>query len=453
MTISRTTLSEIRFGYGFRPGQRPHDGPDALMAALAEPDPNAADHGYSSYEDRFAVIRASNEARRARREEAENAQDLIRRARRSIQKTRAQDLKLILRAPMLTETAFRERLLAFWADHFTVSGRDIRTKILIPHMIQTALRPHITGRFTDMLIAANTHPAMLHYLDQSSSFGPNSPAGQRRERGLNENLAREILELHTLGVEGAYTQGDVREFAELLTGTTYDKNGFIFRPRMAEPGSETVLGQTYGTFDKGFDAVKAALTDISLHPDTARHLATKLVVHFVGAPADPGHVAAVQTAFQDSEGALMPTYRALLEHPAAWTPELRKVKPPFDYIVSALRAFGVSEREINSASWQNLRNDVLEPLRSMGQPFQEPPGPDGWSETPEDWITPAGLSERILWANTMTQRLGGNAEPRDFLQAVLHDAVTPELALAVERAESKPAGLAITLASPQFNRR
>ncbi|MEO0912587.1 MAG: DUF1800 family protein, partial [Pseudomonadota bacterium] len=326
-----------------------------------------------------------------------------------------------------------------------------RDRVLVMDYMQTALRPHLTGSFTDMLEAVVTHPAMLQFLGQNNSIGPNSVAGQRRNRGLNENLAREVLELHTMGVSATYTQDDVRQFAELLTGLSYGPKGFVFRPRFVEPGEELVLGTAYGGDDIG--AIRRALRDISLREDTARHLAEKLIVHFIGGTPEPGHVAQVSGAFLGSGGDLMAVYAALLDHEEAWVPELRKAKQPFEFVISSLRALGLKHRHFQSWKLPGYRRFFVRPLLEMGQPLMQPNGPDGWSEDPQDWITPAGLTARIQWGNAVAQRHAKNADPRRFLQAALRDAASEPLQLAVSRAETKHEGIAITLASPDFNRR
>ena len=333
------------------------------------------------------------------------------------------------------------------------SRRAIRPLVaLLPDMIETAIRPHLAGRFADMLSAVATHPAMLIYLDQAQSVGPTSLAGRIRGRGLNENLAREILELHTLGVGAAYTQADVRSFAELLTGLSVDEQGFRFRPGIAEPGPITVLGRSYGGGRKRLEDILAALEDLAAHPDTARHLARKLVVHFIGGVPDRDHVGAVAEAYA-SRGLLADAYAALLDHPAAWAGPLNKAKPPFDFIVSALRALGMRGRQVRDLNRREFRRGLIGPMMLMGQRPFAPPGPDGWPEAPEAWITAAGLAARIRWARAIADRPEAAREPVSFLETALGDAADPVLRSAVAGAETRAEGVALVLASPAFNRR
>ncbi|MEO0387690.1 MAG: DUF1800 domain-containing protein, partial [Pseudomonadota bacterium] len=345
------------------------------------------------------------------------------------------------------------RLVLFWSDHFSVSGPSLRERTMIPDMINGAIRSTVATSFPAMLRAVITHPAMLQYLDQSMSVGPNSEAGQAKKRGLNENLAREVLELHTLGVDAAYTQADVREFAELLTGMTFDADGFRFRPRMAEPGAETVLGTRYGRGKATLGTVEKALRDLALRPETAAHLAGKLITHFVGGPPNPGHLDQVATAYLENDGALMPVYAALLDHPAAWRGEFQKVKTPFEFIVAGFRAYGIPHKTLRQMEPRVLTRLVMRPMAAMGQPYLSASGPDGWSEDPADWITAPGLAERILWAQMMAARFGDGVEPAAFLARTLPGVASRALQRAVRRAETREDALALVLASPEFNRR
>ncbi len=234
----------------------------------------------------------------------------------------------------------RERLVWFWADHFTTVARKRIDKAFPSALIEDAIRPHVMGRFSDMLQAVTLHPAMLVYLDQVISVGPNSPAGLRRGRGLNENLARELIELHTLGVGAVYAQDDVRQMAELLTGLVFKPEvGQGFEPNWVEPGSETVLGISYE--GEGEEPILRALGDLALRPETARHIARKLAVHFISDTPDEDLVDALNGAFVASGGELAAVYTALVSHPSAWEKPMQKARQPFDFMVSALRALAL----------------------------------------------------------------------------------------------------------------
>lgn len=453
MRLTAAELSEIRYGYGFRPGVAPAGGAEGLLAGLGRKDPFLEKPRIASLEARLAYRKAQTLAAKARRQKAADAKEQLADALRMRNEIALKDYREMFRRPVVTKSPFRERLVAFWADHFTVALQIARDIPLTLDFIQTAIRPHVSGSFPEMLEAVVTHPAMLLFLSQAASVGPNSQAGQARGRGLNENLAREILELHTLGVDGAYSQGDVRQFAELLTGLTVSQTGFHFVPKMAEPGAEEVLGQIYGAERDGLPEIKRALRDISQRADTARHIARKLHTHFIGGVPDAGHLAAMEAAYRGAEGRLMPVYEALLDHPDAFVPELRKVKQPYEFIVSALRAVGLRNAHFSRFGLGDYRRYFVSPMTSMGQPLFRPNGPDGWSEDPADWVNPAALAARITWGNALAVRYARHSDPRTFLKAALRGAHSDGLRLAVSRAESKHEGIAITLASPEFNRR
>ena len=436
--MRRSTISSIRFGYGFGSEGAQTDVPRHLIGNAKA---SAALPPRLSTTKRAETLVAWN----ARNKTSEQEKKAVRQEAR---RTAAADIRHHL-ARMVTDPGFGARLVSFWCDHFTVAAQGRHITALLPDFIDTAVRPNITGTFSEMLKAAVLHPAMLNYLNQTQSFGPNSRAGQRRNKGLNENLAREVLELHALGVGSSYTQTDVRAFANLLTGLSQEKARFKYRPGIAEPGPHVVLGKRYGD---DFDAIKTALDDIAHHPDTARHVAQKLVWHFVGSN-EVGFINRVADAFRLSDGDLTKTYTVMLKDERAWVPQLRKVKQPLDFIVSALRAVGAGEADITEMNQKDFRNGIVASLQMMGQPIFRPAGPDGWKEEAEAWITPPGLAARIRWSTAFAERIEADFDPRDFLKTALADAATPLLEFAVAGSESRAEGLALTLISPEFNRR
>jgi len=343
----------------------------------------------------------------------------------------------------------------FWADHFTVVGKnnDNDWAPYVSSYVEDAIRPHVAGRFPDMLVAVTTHPMMLHYLDQDRSMGPESVAGQQRGKGLNENLARELLELHTLGVGGPYSQDDVRELAELLTGLTLDGGAMVFRPRWAEPGPETVLGRIYPE-RPALEPIEAALNDLALHVTTAEHIARKLAVHFVADEPDPDLVAALRGAYMDSGGDLAEVTETLLSHPAAWAPERRKVRQPVEFLAASLRALGVGGEWITGREPKETDELFLAPMAEMGQPWQQAGGPNGWPEEAEAWVTPQGVAARINWAMTRPERLVAELpDPRVFVETALGPNVSEAVATAAHAAERPDEGVGLVLASAEFQRR
>ena len=355
-----------------------------------------------------------------------------------------------------SDDPFRERLQWFWANHFTAQSKSRYLQSGHAGYEAEAIRPHVAGRFADLLKSAVTHPFMLVYLDQTSSVGPNSPRGVKSGRGLNENLAREVLELHTLGVGAAYSQTDVTEFAELLTGLSFNyRKGAFFDAERAEPGQETVLGHGYG--DDGpadLADIHAALDDLALRPETARFLSFKLARYFVADAPDADLVAHMVAAYQRSDGHLADVYAAMLEHPAAWRDFGAKVKWPFELVASSFRAVGMGRDQIEAQSAQRVLKHVQLGLQQMGQRYQSAPGPDGWPDEARAWVHPHGLAARISWGMELARRFpGGAPNPRQFVRDALGDAAGSRLIWAAGVAESRDEGVGVVLASAEFNRR
>ncbi|QDL92019.1 DUF1800 domain-containing protein [Paroceanicella profunda] len=450
MSISTATLATLRYGYGFRPGETPPSGAADLLAQLDAPDPMIA-RDLPAIADFYEKLKTRQRAVKANVKDGDGAvSDDLKAANEALRTLRDPLQARRILSPALSPQGFRERLVAFWADHFTVISQGLTLSTLGPLMVETSIRPHVAGKFDEMLIACTLDPAMLIYLDQNVSFGPGSPAGERNKRGLNENLAREVLELHTLGVGGSYTQADVIQFAELLTGyTVMPMEGMVFAANRAEPGAETVLGASYGGKKPNPDDAKNFLRDLARKPDTARHIARKLVVHFVSDTPRDDHVAQVAEAWGDG-GDLKAVYAALLDHEAAWAPQLVKARQPLDYSVACLRAF-------DAVSFEKRRPKLAQQtkrfLRLMGQPLMEPGGPNGWPEEVDAWLTPQGLAGRIRYAKFLSQHYGRKTDPRTFLQDTLQDAADDKLTFAVSAAEQKWEGISLTLLSPVFNRR
>jgi uncharacterized protein (DUF1800 family) len=434
------TLAALRFGFGVPSGAP--DSVEAMLDALGGPDQGARDWPIEALAAVLPAVQAAQAEKAAAmgQDAAFALNEMEDRACRST----------FVRA--MTGDGFRERLVAFWADHFTVTGRGVMDGMLPYALVEDAIRPNLTANFEALLMAAILHPAVLLYLDQPQSFGPSSRAGKRQGKGLNENLARELLELHTLGVGADYGQTDVRQMAELLTGLTYDATrGTRFDPRRAEPGAETVLGRVYGGDE--MIPIRQVLRDLAAHPATARHVCGKLAVHFVSDTPDPAMVEAMVAAWDASGGYLMQVYAAMLRHPAAWAMGRSKARQPFDFIVAALRALQIPPQVIFDLPDARLRKLILRPMAEMGQPWKAPRGPDGWPESVGAWITPAGLAARIDWAMRVPAALGDLPDPAALASRALADAADTALLTAIGRAESVAEGVGLVLASPAFNRR
>ncbi len=455
-------LAETRFGCGLSPDVPPPTDVPAMLAGLLGADPMAVQfpiEDYPSFRQRIIARNVEADVRRKNRgsEAAQAARKAIRVLNRIAREDHLKWMAAHISRRVGTGTPLRERLVFFWADHFTATGKQgLLRRATSPYM-QSALRPHLTGRFEDLLIAAVTHPVMQDYLDQNRSFGPNSPSALKNpeKRGMNENLAREILELHTLGVGGPYTQVDVRELAELLTGLTHSSNnGRKFLKGRAEPGAEVVLGKTYGgTKNPHFRDIEAVLRDLAVHPVTAQHMAAKLAVHFVSDTPDPDLVNHIAGRWQETGGDLMAVYDALLNHPAAWSRKLRNVKQPFDFVASACRALAVPHAALAELSEAQFRQRIHTPMRLMGHTWQKPDGPDGLEETDSAWITPQGVAARLQWAIAVPQLLvSALPDPRRFVDTALGPDAPDAVRFAASAAESRADGVGMVLASPAFQR-
>ena len=423
------SIAAIRFGLGRTPGQDP--GPDPatwLRRQLIQPDPAIA--ATTTLADAFAALRSDGEARRAQLP-ADAARQLFH-----------ADLGSLLATTVTTPAPFRERLVQFWANHFTVSVRAGMVAPLVAPYLRDAIRATVTGRFAEMLLAVMRHPAMLIYLNNGQSAGPNSVAAARRNAGLNENLARECLELHTVTPASGYTQADVAAFARTLTGwsiESQDGAGFRFRPLLHEPGEKVLLGRRIPEGQEGGVQVLNWLAD---HPATHRNLATKLVRHFVADVPPADSVRRVEGVLRDTRGNLGAAAAELVSLPAAWAP-LTKVRTPFDYVVAALRA---------TALQPDRRPGIPAALAGLGQPAFNAPAPIGWSDKGADWVAPEAMMRRMDWAHAFANH-PGLPEPAQLADAALGSLLTPATVTALRQAGSRRDALTLLLTSPEFQRR
>jgi uncharacterized protein (DUF1800 family) len=355
------------------------------------------------------------------------------------------EVKARLDAAFEADIGFAERLVWFWSNHFCVSTETVYN--MAAGYEREAIRPHVLGRFGDMLLAAEGHPAMLIYLTNVASMGANSIAGINRTLGLNENLAREILELHTLGVRTVYDQDDVIRFANVLTGWTIIPvagdpvrgNEFVFNPRMHEPGPQRVLGKFYP--DTGVEQARAVLADLARHPATATHVATKLARYFCADDPPPALVERLARTFRDTEGDLKETAKTLVTSDETWAPARDKLKRPCEWVVSIARATG-----LRSDPQRFTRGQLL-----MGEPLWRPSAPQGFADNEGTWIDGMGL--RLDVANSVAERVADKVDPRDVLDTALGPLASPETHQAVARAESRQQALALVFMSPEFQRR
>ena len=457
MALFSQELAEMRFGCGLGMGAEPPADVAQMLARLRGPDHAARAHPVPTFEEvRKRLLDGGRIGRAARRGSEAARQAANDELKREMRMEQAGWFRATLARRLDARDGFRERLVAFWADHFTAVGKQNILRSMHAPYVQGAIRPHVTGRFADMLKAVIRHPLMLSYLDQLQSAGPNSRAAQRSDRvgGLNENLARELLELHTLGVGGAYDQRDVTELAQLLTGLSYDaEKGFVFRGALAEPGSEVVLGKSYGSRRPDLAAIDAALENLAIHPDTGAHLARKLAVHFIGDAPAPRMVAEMQAAYAASGGQMMALYQAMLKAPEAWAVAPGNVKQPIDFVASSLRALGVRGRDLGRFRPRDLRNGIALPMALMGQAWEQPLGPDGWPEADGDWVTPQRLAARLQWAMTVPVLIVPRLpDPREFVITALGARADETVRFAARAAESRAEGVGLVLSSARFQR-
>ena len=368
-----------------------------------------------------------------------------------IQKTyRAEALARLQRAVM-ADCGFTERLVAFWSNHFCISAnKGELARIWAGAFEREAIRPHVLGRFGDMLQAVEQHPAMLFFLDNQQSLGPDSRAGQNRKRGLNENLAREIMELLTLGVGGGYTQEDVTSLARIITGWSFagrqgnlgPPGNFVFNANAHEPGPQQLLGKIYE--NDGVAQGEAALADIARHPSTAKFIATKFARHFVADDPPPALVARLSEVFRKSDGDLRALTTTLVDSDEAWQAPLTKVRSPYEFLVAAGRLL---------SRMPDDPTPYLGGLNLLGQPLWSPGGPNGFPDSNAAWAAPEGMKLRLDIAAQLASRVGGTFDARDLLQLAAGEAASPETRSTIERAESQQQALALLLMSPEVQRR
>lgn len=457
MTAASIALN--RFGLG----ARPDDGvpPDPRRWLLGQFDRyEVTPASWGAVERTPVLLQALLEHRRAVRRAAATERMAARQAwRRQARQAYAQAVGARTMAALDTPAPFVERLVHFWANHFAVSIDKVAVVGVAGGLEADAIRPHVLGRFEDMLVAVTRHPAMLLYLDQANSVGPESPAGLRaaeraqRRRGLNENLAREVLELHTLGVRSGYTQTDVTEFARALTGWTLPglaglaeeesaEASFTFRRALHEPGPRTLLGRSYA--QQGEAQARAILHDIASSPATANHVAAKLARHFVADEPPPGLVQRLAQAFGRTGGDLPAVYRELVSAPEAWQGRSSKFKTPWEWAVSSLR--GLGRREIAPLQMTNLMNQ-------LAQPVWRPGSPAGYDDVAATWAAPDALVRRVEAAQRLALQAGDRIDARALAPRLLPGTLSDATSTAIARAESPAGGLALLLVSPEFLRR
>jgi uncharacterized protein (DUF1800 family) len=449
--MTPAVLAANRFGLGARPGELAAIGGDPRGWLKAQLSPRnglpAAIAALPGTETRLATLPSLMGA------PEEVQKNLVQAVLKAAREQVPQDAAARLQAAITSQAPLVERLVAFWSNHFTVSGlRPVAAGLIGPYEAE-AIRPHLFGRFADLLKTATLHPAMLLYLDNATSIGPKSRAGTRRDKGLNENLARELMELHTLGVDGGYSQADVTELAKILTGWTIHRpnqpkraitatrGGAVFITAIHEPGNKVLLGKTYR--DQGADEADAALDDLARHPATARFIATKLARHFIADDPPPAAVAALAETFSKTDGDLAAVYTRLIDLDAAWAGE-GKYRSPHDWVVAIFRAFAADDLD--------RARRAVQAVNQLGQRLYFAPSPAGWPDDSASWLAPESLLARVDYAEAVG-RTKSDSDPLQLADLSVGTALTTESKLAIQRAPSRSDAVALLLVSPEFLRR
>lgn len=351
-----------------------------------------------------------------------------------------------------TEAPFQERLVQFWGNFFTVA-RTSNVTAAAAHVFEfEAIRPHLHGRFADMLDAAVFHVAMLDYLNNTTSFGLHSPRGQRLggRRGVNENLAREVMELHSLGADGGYGQEDVTGFANALSGWTLAPAsppprrafpGPLFLRAFHEPGPKTILGRVFA--EDGPGQARAVVAMLAAHPSTARNVARRMALHFVGEHAPQSLVDRLAAVFRDTGGSLPALHRALVEAPESWSAPPAKLRPPIEFLLAMTRLLD----QPLPPGWFGR------PLAALGQEPQRAPSPKGWDEADDAWATSDGIKSRLDLCAAFAPRWARVLDPRRVAEEALGPALSAETRRLVAQAATPEQGLTLLLMSPEVQRR
>ena len=433
-----------RFGLGARPGERTTIDPSSWLSAQVRPD--AALLTGSNLPTTAAIVEELTAARGDGQQSREQRQAMRQLGRQRL----GDEIRTALRHAAVTDTPFAERMVRFWSNHFAVS---VQGEALVSHVAgayeREAIRPHVFGRFEDMVLATAMHPAMLVYLDQARSIGPKSRAGKRNGRGLNENYARELMELHTLGVDGGYTQDDVRQLALMLTGWTVggmirgrnsgESRPFQFTDRLHEPGSKTLLRRRFA--EAGVEEGRQAISMLCQHPSTATFIATKLVRHFVADQPHPMDVDFIARTFQRSNGDLSVVSLALLQLDSAFHGPERKFRTPQEFVIAAARALGIT----------TFDRKAVQALQSMRHTPWSPPSPAGYGDTVVDWADPDSLLRRADLAQMMSAMLGRKGvNITDLLSDTMELSNPAALVDLLKQQPTPQLQLALFVASPDF---
>jgi len=436
------TIAANRFGLGARPGE----------LAVIGSDPQGWLNGQIKSQLPLPALPTARQRIGALRSQMGDVQGTVAEMLRAGRQNYAGDVVARTKAAVTARAPFAERLVYFWSNHLTVSvDRAVVSPFAVAYENE-AIRPYVFGRFADMLLASARHPAMLLYLDNIRSFGPNSQAVQRgagrgnnpeRPKGLNENYARELMELHTLGVDGGYTQTDVRTLAKILTGWSLDRErgGFLFRAPVHEPGAQSILGRTFA--DAGEQQGVKAIEYLATHPATAKHIARKLAQHFIADDPPQSAINALAHSFMQTGGDLAAVTHTLIGLPEAWGEQPLKYKSPHEHVVSAFRALGLND----------IDEGIVQSYEVLGQRAFGAPSPQGWPDAQDKWLSGDGLMRRVEWSQAVSSRLGHAYDARKIAPQVLGNWLSGDTVFLLQGAPTAQDALALLFLAPEFQRR
>ena len=445
-TAQKSLIAFQRFGFGAKPGGLARMGNDpegAIRTEVASPRialinrPTLPAYGKACVESQMGFERA----------------EAIRRL----------EMNARIDKQMSVEIGFVERLVVFWANHFSMTVNKSETQRgTIGQWERDVVRRHVLGKFVNMLRGTIQHPAMIGYLDNEDSIGPRSPTGQDWGVGYNENLAREVMELHTVGSSGGYTEADVTAFAKILTGWSYvrgweadggynggtpqNRGRFIYRPDWHEPGPIRLMGKVYAP--TGQRQAEQALDDLAAHPETAEHIAFKLIRHFITDQPTPAMVNVLKQKFLQTGGDLKAVSLALLDLPQAWALPLRKLRTPYEMTVAQYRALGVRYQPDDTWAFSEL-------LYALNQMAWESPSPEGYSDDTPTWLNPDAMRIRLDIAQFSSWYYvpNNNRNVVALANSLFGAALSPQTRNRITNAEYNNAALTILFSSPEFQRR
>jgi len=454
--ITPESIAVNRFGYGARGDELSNAKADpkkwlssqlqAIEFSDKQPSSDDIFLAYAKFQKQKKLMKQQSKQAQSNQVQAVDKKQnkMIKQAAR---KTHVKMSAAFIKQAITSEHSVSWRLLDFFSNHFSVSTSGRLMLGLSPTLEREAIAPNLLGNFADMLLAVEQHPAMIVYLNNEKSFGANSRMAKKRKVGLNENLAREIMELHTLGVGGGYNQGDVIELAKAITGWSVKRpkkehgTGFVFRAYGHEPGSRSLLGQTYS--QQGIKQGQQMLSDLAMHPSTANYVCSKIAHHFVSETPPQSLIDKMQKTWLNNQGNIKKVMLTLFNAEEAWLENPQKFKTPREFVISAYRA--IAPNKINDRT-------LFDSLNNLGQMPFNAGSPAGFSDDENDWLGASALMARIEWSSLVSGQVKRiNAE--QVMTRALGGSISQNTYQMVMRAESRQQASTLLLMSPEFQRR